>query len=108
MSLFEDNAEYAYGYLLGQDSIRNELKDAVKALLDKGVATKACEAYLKDADSKERSRKVSDDLLAALEGVTEPEAVMIRENKEFVAGYGRCLRRFLSGGRLHGHRAHGC
>lgn len=29
--------------------------------------------------------KVSDDLLAALEGVTEPEAVMIRENKEFVA-----------------------
>ena len=85
MSLFEDNAEYAYGYLLGQDSIRNELKDAVKALLDKGVATKACEAYLKDADSKERSRKVSDDLLAALEGVTEPEAVMIRENKEFVA-----------------------
>ena len=52
MSLFEDNAEYAYGYLLGQDSIRNELKDAVKALLDKGVATKACEAYLKDADSR--------------------------------------------------------
>ena len=41
MSLFEDNAEYAYGYLLGQDSIRNELKDAVKALLDKGVATKS-------------------------------------------------------------------
>ena len=30
------------------------------------------------------------------------------ENKEFVAGYGRCLRQFLSGGRLHGHRAHGC
>ena len=85
MSLFEDNAEYAYGYLLGQDAVKRELKASVTALKAKGVAVEACQAYLDKADVTAESRKVSDDLLAALENNASEEAEFIRHNKEYLA-----------------------
>ena len=42
MSLFEDNAEYAYGYLLGQDAIQRQLREKVQILLDRNEAAAAC------------------------------------------------------------------
>lgn len=36
MSLFEDNAEYAYGYLLGQDAVKRQLVEHVQALAESG------------------------------------------------------------------------
>ena len=84
MSLFEDNAEYAYGYLLGQDAVKRQLAGAVKALLDRGVEEDACRAYLDRGMDPQFSRKVSDSLLAALEGDNSEEAAFIRQNKEFL------------------------
>ena len=84
MSLFEDNAEYAYGYLLGQDAVKKQLVAAVSALAEQGVAKEACEAYLEKGNDAAESRAVSDALLAAIEGSSSDEAVFIRNNKEFL------------------------
>ena len=84
MSLFEDNAEYAYGYLLGQDAVKRQLKAAAAALSERGVAVEACQAYLDKADDAAVSRQVSDALLSALEGDSSAEAAFIRQNKEFL------------------------
>ena len=57
MSLFEDNAEYAYGYLLGQEAVKNQLAAPVAALAEKNIAKEACEAYLeKGMDAAEVPR----------------------------------------------------
>ena len=84
MSLFEDNAEYAYGYLLGQDAIQKQLIAAVSALAADGVAQEACEAYLENGNDAAQSRAVSDALLSAIENDSSDNAVFIRNNKEFL------------------------
>jgi len=84
MSLFEDNAEYAYGYFLGQAAVKRELVANITTLKEAGVAVDACQAYLDNAMDPEVSRKVSDDLLAAIEGNDSEEAAFIRQNKEFL------------------------
>ena len=84
MSLFEDNAEYAYGYLLGQDAIQRQLREKVQTLLDRNEAAEACRDYLeKGADAKD-SRAVSDTLLDALADNTSEEADFIRQNREYL------------------------
>ncbi len=85
MSLFEDNAEYAYGYLLGQEAVRSQLVLKVNALAEKNIASEACAAYLKDRDNAEVSRQVSDALLDAIASEDCEEAAFIRQNKEFLA-----------------------
>ncbi len=84
MSLFEDNAEYAYGYLLGQDAVKRELKASITALQEKGIAAEACAAYLEKGDDAAKTREVSDKLLAALKSNTSEEASFIRHNKEYL------------------------
>lgn len=84
MSLFEDNAEYAYGYLLGQDAIKRQLAAAVTTLKENGIAENACAAYLDKGNDALVSREVTDALLAALEHETCEEAAFIRQNKEFL------------------------
>ena len=84
MSLFEDNAEYAYGYLLGQDAIKRQLKAAAQTLADKGVAAEVCKEYIDKAESAAESRGAADALLAAVAGDKSDEAEFIRNNKEFL------------------------
>ena len=84
MSLFEDNAEYAYGYLLGQDAIKRQLKAAAQMLADKGVAAEVCKEYIDKAESAAESRMAADALLAAVAGNKSDEAEFIRNNKEFL------------------------
>ena len=84
MSLFEDNAEYAYGYLLGQDAIKRQLKAAAQTLADKGVAADVCKEYIEKAESSAESRMAADALLAAVAGDKSEEAEFIRNNKEFL------------------------
>ena len=84
MSLFEDNAEYAYGYLLGQDAIKRQLKAAAQTLADRGVAADVCRNYIDKAESTAESRMVADALLAAVVGDKSDEAEFIRNNKEFL------------------------
>lgn len=84
MSLFEDNAEYAYGYLLGQDTIKKQLVDKVEKLRAAGIAEEACAAYLEKGMDPEVTREVSDALLDAIADVSNEEADFIRANKEFL------------------------
>ena len=84
MSLFEDNAEYAYGYLLGQDAVKRQLHEKVQALAERGVAADACKAYLERSNDAAESRAVSDALLAALANDASEEAAFIRQNAEFL------------------------
>ena len=84
MSLFEDNAEYAYGFLLGQRAIKQQLVQAVENLAAAGIAKDACEAYLADGMNAEKSREVSDNLLAALANETSEDAKYIIQNKEYL------------------------
>ncbi|MPL96550.1 Pyruvate synthase [bioreactor metagenome] len=84
MSLFEDNAEYAYGYLLGQDAIKRQLADKVNVLMERGVAADACKAYLENGNDAKVSREVSNALLAALKDDRSEESDFIRQNEEFL------------------------
>ena len=84
MSLFEDNAEYAYGFLLGQSAVRRQLAAKVAALAERGVAKAECEAYLEEANDPAKSRSVSDALLAALADDASDEAAFIRQNQEYL------------------------
>ena len=85
-SLFEDNAEFAYGFFHAQDAIRKELLIRLKSLQDAGVAAAAVSAYLADWDSKEHSRAVSDGLIAALEAAEKtPDVEFILENREYLS-----------------------
>ena len=84
MSLFEDNAEYAYGYLLGQNAIQRQLREKVQILLDRNEAAEACRDYLEKGTDAKESRAVSDALLAALEDSASEEADFIRQNREYL------------------------
>ncbi len=84
MSLFEDNAEYAYGFLLGQDAVRSELKKSVRSLMEKGIAEEACEKWLRDCGDAQLSKEAAEDLIAGTEGIELPEAEFIRQNREFL------------------------
>ena len=85
-SLFEDNAEFAYGFFHAQDSIRKELLIRLDAIKAAGIAVEAVEAYENGWKKTETSRTVTDALLAALEKAEQTEDVKyILENKEYLA-----------------------
>ena len=85
-SLFEDNAEFAYGFFHAQDALRKELLIRLEALKEAGVAVEAVGAYLEGWEDTEKSRALTDALVKALEAA-EPasEVRYILENKEFLA-----------------------
>ncbi len=91
MSLFEDNAEYAYGYLLGQGAVRDQLVSRVTRLMELGYAQEACSRWLRDRDDPALSREVSEALLAAFEGPCAENAEaaecteFIHNNAEFLS-----------------------
>ena len=85
-SLFEDNAEFAYGFFHAQDSIRKELLIRLEAIKAAGIAVEAVEAYENGWKKTETSRIVTDALIAALEQAEQTEDVKyVLENKEYLA-----------------------
>ena len=89
-SLFEDTAEFAYGFLEAHDTVNSELVTAVKTLKDAGVAANTCQAYLDGRNNSEITRKVTDDLVETLKSLdcdTENKATVafILKNKEFLS-----------------------
>lgn len=84
-SLFEDNAEFAFGYYLAQDAIRKEIITHLDALKANGVETEAIDAYLEGWSDKNKTRELSDNLLAAMErnsGNEDAQAVL--EHAEYL------------------------
>ena len=85
-SLFEDNAEFAFGFYHAQDAIRKELLIRIEALKNAGVAAEEAAAYLADWNDREKSREVSDALIAALEKAEQTDEVKyVLDNREFLA-----------------------
>jgi len=70
MSLFEDNAEYAYGMLLASEHIRERLIENIKTLQNEGIAATACEVYLDEKDNSNRTKEVSEQLVEELKHIT--------------------------------------
>ncbi len=66
MSLFEDNAEYAFGMLLASEHIREKLIENIETLAKEGVAAAACEVYLEEKDHPEKTKEVSEQLVEEL------------------------------------------
>jgi pyruvate-ferredoxin/flavodoxin oxidoreductase len=70
MSLFEDNAEYAYGFLLGHEAVRHELAQRVIDLKEAGaLGAAAADGYLNAMNDFDASDEASDALLAALAAI---------------------------------------
>ena len=85
-SLFEDNAEFAYGFFHAQDAIRKEIMVHLVALKEAGVAVPEIDAYVNGWEDREKSRTVTDALLAALEQAEKTaDVVYILENREYLA-----------------------
>ena len=85
-SLFEDNAEFAYGFFHAQDAIRKEILLRLESLRAAGVAVDAIDAYLANWNDREQSRAVSDALIAALNDVeSTPDVAFVLENKEYLS-----------------------
>ncbi len=87
-SLFEDNAEYGYGMLLGQDAIRSSLIEKVKALAETGnneAVVSAAKEYLDTVDSGAENAAATEKLVAALETCDCGEAGEILNEKDYLA-----------------------
>ena len=85
-SLFEDNAEFAYGFLQAHGSIHGEVELRLKAPEGKGgVAVSEIGEYLAKWQDPAVTREVSDALIAALEKA-EPteEGAFVLQNKEYL------------------------
>jgi pyruvate-ferredoxin/flavodoxin oxidoreductase len=82
MSLFEDNAEYAYGMMLGSEKVRSTIADKAEAFFGT-EAEAAAKAYLLDRNNTERSREVSKALEEALKAI-EPKNAQQEDAKDFI------------------------
>ena len=86
-SLFENNAEYSLGMCLSVDQQRNQVKTHAKAALDttSDAALKAAlESWLQDGDDGDKTRAVSDALIAALNQTADSSADVrfLRDNAD--------------------------
>ena len=88
-SLFEDNAEFGYGMLLGQKAIRKRLKAEVETIAasDKASAEVkvACQEYLDTFNCGASNGDATDKLVAALDGCDCDTCKDIVKNKDFLA-----------------------
>ena len=85
-SLFEDNAEFAYGFYHAQESIRKELLIRLEEMKTAGVAVDAVSEYLANWNDKDQSRAVTDSLVSALESNEKTADVSyVLENTEYLS-----------------------
>ena len=88
-SLFEDNAEFGYGMLLGQKAIRKRLKAEVETIATSDKASAevkaACQEYLDTFNCGASNGDATDKLVAALDGCDCDTCKDIVKNKDFLA-----------------------
>lgn len=88
-SLFEDNAEFGYGMLLAQNTIRERLKGIVEGLAEKAKTSEvkaAAEEYLDTFDCGATNGTATDKLVATLEacGCTGANKAELLKQKDFL------------------------
>ncbi|WP_234119530.1 pyruvate:ferredoxin (flavodoxin) oxidoreductase [Clostridium hydrogenum] len=89
-SLFEDNAEYGMGMLLGTSQLRERLADLAKEAINSDISADlkaALENWLENKENGEVSREVVDKLLPLLEKErnASPALTEIYTNKDYLA-----------------------
>ena len=88
-SLFEDNAEFGYGMLLAQNTIRAGLKTKVEAVMESDKASEevkaACKEWLDTYGCGATNGTATDNLVKALEGCDCEVCREIVNNKDFLA-----------------------
>jgi len=73
-SLFEDNAEFGYGMVLGQNAIRDRLSgyvERISSLTEDADMKEACDNYIASLKNSGQSRKATDALIEKLEQAKE-------------------------------------
>ncbi len=86
-SLFEDNAEYGMGMILGVSQLRDRLEKTMKEALAAGASgavADAFNAWLAAKNDGEKTRAVSDKVIEVLQGRSEPWAKTILELKQYL------------------------
>jgi len=88
-SLFEDNAEYGLGMMLGVRQLRKQLAQKIEKAVQLKVGeefTAACNEWLNSQDKSANTRERADRLIAALEKVKGDNALLqdIFENRDFL------------------------
>ena len=88
-SLFEDNAEFGLGMLLGVKQIRNKLAMDIESAANREVSAAfkaACEEWLNNKDEGEGSRERADQLIAELQAVKNNDPLLneIYKNRDFL------------------------
>jgi len=94
-SLFEDNAEYGYGFRLAIDANRKQLRNAIEALLKSGTTAELTSALNKllsvwektDSEAKDAAKEVlkwMPDALAKVYGNSEPILNQVNMLKDFL------------------------
>ncbi|MBQ6968672.1 MAG: pyruvate:ferredoxin (flavodoxin) oxidoreductase [Lachnospiraceae bacterium] len=85
-SLFEDNAEFGYGMLLAQKTLRGNLRTQAEALAEKDASVKAAvDKWIETYDSTALNTDAANELVKVLEGNSAPEAKELVKNKDFLA-----------------------
>ena len=88
-SLFEDNAEFGYGMLLAQNTIRSGLKAKVESVMESEKASEevkaACKEWLDTYSCGATNGTATDNLVKALEGCDCEVCKDIVNNKDFLA-----------------------
>ena len=88
-SLFEDNAEFGLGMLLGVKQLRKQMAMKVEAALELEVSEEfkaAAQDWLKNQDKGQGTRKRADALIQALEPLKDTHSLLgeIYDNKDFL------------------------
>ncbi|MCL2852790.1 MAG: pyruvate:ferredoxin (flavodoxin) oxidoreductase, partial [Defluviitaleaceae bacterium] len=83
MSLFEDNAEYAYGMLLGAEKVKKSVGEKLERMTEIGMVKNEASDWLKHVNTGEDSRIYSEKLLEALKAFT-PQDDEQKVLKEYV------------------------
>ena len=88
-SLFEDNAEYGLGMMLGVKQLRKQLAQKIEQAAALGLGeelTAACQDWLQGQDDSAGTRERADRLIAALEQSAAGHALLkeIYENRDFL------------------------
>ena len=90
-SLFEDNAEFGMGMMLGYNAVREKIIAHTQNILESdkhdSETKAAAQVWLEAKDSAEESKAAAKDYLDALASAAEegcPDALAIIENKEFL------------------------
>ena len=87
-SLFEDNAEHGFGMYLGQKSIREQLIEKVRDVVENGSneAVKAAgQKYLDTVNNGKENQAATEELVAALEACGCDKAKEILSQKEYLS-----------------------